>query len=257
MKSAPRYLVVLTLVLTLGCGGSGGDFNLISVEEEWQLGNQLAADIARHVRVRNDPTGYLDRVGQRIVSQTPYANMPWQFHLVDDPEINAFAIPGGHVYIHTGLINAARNSSEVAGVMAHEISHVVARHSTEQMSRQYGLQILAGLALGQNPGQIQQIATAIVAQGALARYSRDAETEADRLGARYMNDAGYDPRGMVTMFQTLIASRQSRPGAVEQFFSTHPLTEDRIRRVESEIAQLERRSANSDEAAFQQLKNSV
>src|SRR6185436_8402187 len=116
----------------------------------WQLGNQLAAEISSQVKIVNDPTGYVSRIGQKIVAQTPMANMPWTFHLVDDPEINAFAIPGGHVYVNTGLINAANNASELAGVMAHEISHVVARHSTEQMSRQYGAQILAGLVLGQN-----------------------------------------------------------------------------------------------------------
>jgi beta-barrel assembly-enhancing protease len=257
MKSAPRFLIAFAIVLSLSCGGTGGDFNLISVEEEWQLGNQLAADIARQVRVVNDPTGYIDRVGKRIVAQTPMANMPWQFHLVQDPEINAFAIPGGHVYVNTGLVNVARNASELAGVMSHEISHVVARHSTEQMSRQYGFQILAGLALGQNASEVQQMATAIVAQGAFARFSRDAETEADRLGTRFMNEAGYDPRGMVTMFQTLLANRQSRPGSVDRFFSTHPLTEDRIRTVEREIAGLERRNTMTDEPGFQQLKSSV
>jgi predicted Zn-dependent protease len=259
MKTASRFLVTLTIVLSMGCGGSGGNFNLISLEEEWQLGQQLSQDIARQVRLNNDPTAnaYITQLGQRIVAQTPMANMPWQFHIVEDDSINAFAIPGGHVYVHTGLINASDNAAELASVMGHEISHVVARHSTEQISRQYGIEILGGLILGQNPGALQQLAAQIVAGGALARYSRDAEDEADKLGLQYMNAAGYNPRGMVTMFQKLLAANRSRPGAVQQFFSTHPLTEDRIRKTENRIPQLAQRSTALDDQGFQNLKARV
>ena len=259
MKTASRFLVTLTIVLSMGCGGSGSNFNLISLEEEWKLGQQLSQDIARQVRLNNDPTAnaYITQLGQRIVAQSPMANMPWQFHIVEDESINAFAIPGGHVYIHTGLINASDNAAELASVMGHEISHVVARHSTEQISRQYGIEILGGLILGQNPGALQQLAAQIVAGGALARYSREAEDEADKLGLQYMNAAGYNPRGMVTMFQKLLAANRARPGAVEQFFSTHPLTEDRIRKTENRIPQLAQRSTALDDQGFQNLKARV
>ena len=257
MKSAPKFLVALAAAASLSCGGSGGNFNLISVQEEWQLGQQLSQDIARQVKLVQDRTGYVNQIGQRIVAQTPMANMPWQFHVVDNPEINAFAIPGGHVYIHTGLINASANASELAGVMAHEISHIVARHSTEQISRQYGVEILAGLVLGQNAGEMQRMAAGIVAGGAMARFSRAAESEADSLGTRFMNEAGYNARGMVTMFQTLMSNQRSRPDAVQRFFSTHPLTEDRIRGVEKQIAGLPQRNTVTDEAGFRQLKSSV
>ena len=258
MKTASRFLVTLTIALSMGCG-SGGNFNLISLEEEWQLGQQLSQDIARQVRLNNDPTAnaYITQLGQRIVAQTPMANMPWQFHIVEDDSINAFAIPGGHVYVHTGLINASDNAAELASVMGHEISHVVARHSTEQISRQYGIEILGGLILGQNPGALQQLAAQIVAGGALARYSREAEDEADKLGLQFMNAAGYNPRGMVTMFQKLIAQNRARPGAVDQFFSTHPLTEDRIRKTENRIPQLAQRSTALDDPGFQNLKARV
>src|SRR6185436_1530727 len=123
---------------------------------------------------------------------------------------------GGHVYVNTGLIHAAENASQLAGVMAHEINHVVARHSTEQISRQYGLSILASLVLGQNPGVLSQIAAQIVAGGALARFSREAEREADELGIRAMYAAGYDPRGMASMFRQLLAHQQRSPSRVEQ-----------------------------------------
>jgi beta-barrel assembly-enhancing protease len=255
-RFAAAFLVVFGLT---ACGGSGGDFNLISLEEEWQLGAQLARDIERQVRLNTDPTvnSYVDAVGRRIVAQTPMANLPWQFHVVEDPAINAFAIPGGHVYIHTGLIANADNASELAGVMAHEISHVLARHSTEQISRQYGLSIVAGLALGQNPNELAKLAAAIVAQGALARYSRAAEQEADRLGVAAMARAGYNPRGMVTMFEELLEHQRTRPNAVDKFFSTHPLTQDRIRDVEAEIQRAGNPTGITDEPQFQAARARV
>lgn len=253
--------VALATFLAVSCGSTGGagDFNLISVEEEWQLGQQLAQEIAGQVRFNNDPAvnAYVKGMGQRIVATTSFANMPWDFHVVDDPAINAFAIPGGHVYVNTGLIQNADNASELAGVMAHEISHVVARHSTEQISRQYGLSILASLVLGQNPGQLAQIAAQIVGTGAMARFSREAEREADELGIRAMYDAGYDPNGMATMFEELMEHQQSSPGRVEQFFSTHPLTADRVRDARNRAAQLQGKSVVTDEPEFQNIKRRV
>ena len=252
--------VALVTCLALSCGsGGGGNFNLISIEEEWQLGNQLAAEVEKQVRLNNDPAvnAYVRQMGQRIVNTTSFANLPWNFHVVDDPNINAFAIPGGHVYVHTGLIQNADNASELAGVMAHEISHVLARHSTEQISRQYGLSILASLVLGQNPGQLAQIAASIVGTGAMARFSREAEREADELGIRAMYEAGYDPNGMASMFEELLEHRQDSPGRVEQFFSTHPLTEERIRDSRNRAAQLKGKPVVTDEPEFQNIKRRV
>lgn len=251
--------LVTMLAFSCGSGGGAGDFNLISIEEEWQLGNQLAREVESQVRLNNDPqvNAYVRQMGQRIVSNTSFANLPWNFHVVDDPAINAFAIPGGHVYVNTGLIQNADNASELAGVMAHEISHVLARHSTEQISRQYGLSILASLVLGQNPGQLAQIAASIVGSGALARFSREAEREADELGIKAMYEAGYDPNGMATMFEELLEHRQGSPGRVEQFFSTHPLTEDRIRDARNRAQQLSGRNVAADEPEFQNIKRRV
>ena len=254
-----RSIFLLTTLLFVSCG-SGGGFNIVSLEEEWQLGQQLARDIERQMPMVNDPqvTSYIEQIGRRIVAQTEMANMPWQFHVVQNNEVNAFAIPGGHVYVHTGLINAADNASELAGVMAHEISHGVARHSTEQRSRQYGLSVLAGFALGQNPSGYQELLAQLIGTGTLARFSRDAEREADRLGVRYMHAAGYDPRGMPSMFEKLLARRQNQPGAVERFFSTHPVTEDRIRDTMNQANSMSR-SGNliTDEPAFQSVKRRV
>lgn len=257
-------IALLTLLAAVGCGSSGGgsDFNLISIEEEWQLGAQLSQEVARQIRLNPDPTvnAYVSRMGQRIVAQAspPFNQLPWQFHVVEDPTLNAFAIPGGHIYVHTGLIANADVASELAGVMAHEISHVLARHSTEQITRQYGLSIVAGLVLGQNPGQLQQLAAQLAAGGTLARFSREAEREADEIGIRAMHMAGYDPRGMASMFRQLLAQRDGSPGRVEQFFATHPTTEERLRDAENRAAQLAgSQNLIVDEPEYQDVRRRV
>ncbi|HUO85010.1 MAG TPA: M48 family metallopeptidase [Thermoanaerobaculia bacterium] len=247
---------VLLLVLA-GCS-SGGGFNIISLEEEWRLGQQLSADIARQMEIVSDPAAnaYIQKVGQRIVARSQMANLPWNFHIVRNPEINAFNIPGGHVYVTTGLIAAADNAAEFAGVMAHEISHGVERHATEQVSRAYGLNLVAAVVLGQNPVVYQQILAQVVGAGTLAHYGREAEREADEMGVRLMYQAGYDPRGMVTMFEELLRHRQRSPGGVERFFASHPLTESRIRDVSATIAQLPKRDGLVvQEADYQRVRD--
>ena len=234
---------LLFVALIAGCSsGGGGGFNLMSVEEEWQLGQQLEADIAKQMPVIRDSAAnaYINKLGQSMVAASgeELAQLPWTFHVVDSPEVNAFNIPGGHVYVTTGLIGAADNAAELAGVMGHEIAHGMERHATENMTKAYGLNIAAALLLGQNPAAYQQILAQIVGGGAMASFGRDAERESDVLGTRYMVAAGYNPTGMVTMFEELLRRRQSQPGAVDKFFSTHPLTEDRIAAVQREIEKI-------------------
>jgi predicted Zn-dependent protease len=240
-------MLVPAALLILGCAASGvnrGDLNLLSYNEEWQMGQQLERELSQKLKLVNDATttSYVSQIGQRIVRQTELAGSPWEFHVVADPAVNAFNIPGGHVYVNTGLILAADNTSELAGVMAHEIAHGVARHGTERISKTYGLNIGAGLLLGQNPSLIKQIAAQIAAGGLVARFSRTDEREADRLGVQYMYQAGYNPEGMATMFEELLSERRRRPSSVEQFFSTHPLAEDRIVSVRQQARSLPRKS---------------
>ncbi len=233
---------LMLALLIGGCASGGGGFNLMSVEEEWKLGQQLEADIARQMPVVKDSAAnaYINKLGQQLVaaSGAELAQLPWTFHVVDSAEVNAFNIPGGHVYVTTGLIGAADNAAELAGVMGHEIAHGMERHATENMTKAYGLNIVAALLLGQNPAAYQQILAQIVGGGAMARFGREAERESDILGTRYMVRAGYNPEGMVTMFEELLRRQERQPGTVEKFFSTHPLTQDRIAAVKSEIAKL-------------------
>lgn len=263
IKYATAAVVVPLLVWFIGCATSGvnrGDVNLVSLEEEWQLGAQLEQDIARQVSIVRDQAAvsYINEMGRRIVAQTEMRNLPWEFHIVSDPSINAFNIPGGHVYVHTGLIEQAGNAAELAGVMAHEISHGIARHGTERLTKSYGLNIVAAILLGENPAVYEQILAQIVGTGAIAKFSRDDEREADDLGVAYMLNAGYNPQGMVTMFETLLQERERRPSSIEQFFSTHPLSEERIDNVQARIAQLpSRQGLITNDAGFATLQQRV
>lgn len=251
--------LAVAAALAAACASTGvnqGDFNLVSLEEEWRLGQQLERDLAKQLRLVNDRSAlaYVNRVGQQIVNQTEMRDLPWKFHIVADDEVNAFNIPGGHVYVNTGLIKAAANVAEFTGVLSHEISHGVSRHGTEQLTRSYGLSIVAGLALGENPAVYQQILAQIVGTGTLAKFSRSAEREADHLGVIYMSRAGYDPLGMATMFEELLQRRRSQPGAVARFFSTHPLTEERIRDVRAQAAGIDRSRLASRDQGYQNLR---
>ena len=228
-------LILMALAIA-GCAALGTNgVNLISVEEEWELGKQFEAELAEELNPYEDPA--ITRMGQRIVANTRKADLPWRFYVVEDESINAFNVPGGLVYLHSGLIDVA-SDAEIAAVIGHEIGHGVARHGTQRMTRQYGLAILAGAVLGEDPGVVQEIVAQIVAGGAIARFSRANEFEADELGIRFVHDAGYDPEGMVALLERFMEMRDSDPGRIQQFFATHPSTEERIERVREHIAQL-------------------
>ena len=176
-NSAWMLPAILGVAVILGCATSGinqGQINLISIDEEWSMGQQLEQELAKELKLVNDAQAlaYVNRIGQGIVRQSELANRPWEFHIVADPEINAFNIPGGHVYVNTGLIMAADNASELAGVVSHEIAHGVARHATERITASQGINVGAGLLLGQNPSAIKELAAHIAAGGIIAKYSR-------------------------------------------------------------------------------------
>ena len=234
----------LAAMLALSCATSGvnrGDFNLVSLEEEWELGAQLSRDLDRKLKLVKGGSAvrYLEEVGGAIVGQTELADLPWKFHLVNDRAINAFNIPGGHVYVNTGLVEAAPDAAAFAGVLAHEIGHGLARHGTEQLTKSYGLSVIGGVLLGQNPAVYEQILAQILAGGAIAKVSRDDEREADELGVRYSHGSGYDPMGLARMLEVLLNQRQRSPGSVERFFASHPLTEARIEETRQMAAALE------------------
>lgn len=214
---------------------------LVPPDEEKRLGDRLAAQIAAETRALQVPevVRYVEAVGMRLAprAQTDYPEMTFQFHSLDDKEtVNAFAIPGGHTYILSGLLLEVEDEAELAGVLGHELGHVVARHGPEQLARALGLNLVAALALGQAPNQLAQLAAAIAAQGYMMKHSRDAEREADRLGLDYLEAAGYDPRGLPRFFRKLQELEGREPSAVESFFASHPAPGERAADLEAIIA---------------------
>jgi predicted Zn-dependent protease len=254
LKRTSFLAVVLVGVLAAGCGsgGLGASGNSVSLDQEWQLGNQMAAQVAQQMQLSNDATAkaYLTSVGERIHAQTPLAGRPFTFDIVNDPNVNAFSIPGGHIYINSGLIAQTDKADELAGVVAHEISHVVARHVIKQVETQQEIGAIGSILLGQNPNGLQQLLAQVIAGGAMARFSRADEKEADDLGLQFMTKAGYDPHGMLDMFQKLLSLEKGGNSSVTRFFADHPGTQDRIDDISSRIAKMGNPSGIVDDPAF-------
>jgi predicted Zn-dependent protease len=202
-----------------------------STEKEVRMGRELAAEVDRQAKFIDDPmiTEYVNRVGQNIVLHSD-AKVPFTIKVIDSDEVNAFALPGGFFYVNKGLLLAADNEAEVAGVMAHEIGHVAARHAVENQTKATFLEYLAmggSIFLGGIPGMIYQNTAGLGLLGIFMKFSRGAEEEADRLGVQYMWAAGYDPTAMATMFEKLEAKNKKKPGFIAKAFSTHPAPPDR------------------------------
>ena len=203
-----------------------------SLEKEVALGRQLAAEIDRAAKFVDDPaiTEYVNRVGQNVVLHSD-AKIPFTIKVIDSDEVNAFALPGGFFYVNRGLVLAADNESELAGVMAHEIAHVTARHAVENQRKGMWMDIgltAASVLLGGVPGMLIGNLGGLGALAAFMKFNRGAEEEADVLGVQYLYAAGYDPNGMSTMFEKLLAKNKKKPGFLNKMFSTHPQTTDRI-----------------------------
>lgn len=202
-----------------------------SLEKEVALGRQIAAEIDKENKFIDDPviTEYVNRVGQNLVLHSD-AKVPFTIKVVDSDEVNAFALPGGFFYVNKGLILAADNEAELAGVMAHEIAHVAARHAVENQTKasllEYGA--LAGsIFLGGIPGMIFQNTAGLGLMATFMKFTRNAEAEADKLGVQYLYAAGYDPSGLATMFEKLAAKNKKKPGFIAKAFASHPQPPDR------------------------------
>lgn len=210
---------------------SGGIIGAKGIESEVRLGRQLAAEVDKEAKFVDDPiiTEYVNRVGQNIVLHSD-AKVPFTIKVIDSDEVNAFALPGGFFYVNKGLILAADNEAELAGVMAHEIAHVAARHAmeTEAKMRALDLGLLAGILLG--GGIISNVlynGGGLIEGLSVLKFTRSAEEEADKLGVQYMWAAGYDPNAMATMFEKLEAKNKKKPGTISKLFATHPAPPDR------------------------------
>ena len=256
-----RKTVIFTLALVVSAGTATGSLQLVSVKDEIQLGRQAQQQVRQQVPAFQDAVvnRYVDALGARIAARADGPRYPYSFDIANRRDINAFALPGGPIWIHRGLIDAAQNEAQLAGVIAHEVAHIANRHAASQMTKgtfaNVGLGLL-GAFLGDGRGaQIAQLGAGLAANATMMKFSRDHEREADLKALRYMKSAGYDPRAMVEFLQVLRRRQGSDPGSVRTFFSSHPAPAERMRRLQHEAARLA--GGRRDSQAFRSVQGRV
>jgi beta-barrel assembly-enhancing protease len=243
-----RYLgygcLFASLLLVASCSKEGGGINLISLDQEKQMGLQMETQIS------SDPTNYplldktthqaaysgMERIKNTILTTGKVDHKDdfvWSMHIIkDDKTLNAFATPGGYIYVYTGLIKYLDTESELAGVLGHEMAHAARRHSTKQLTKQYGIELLLSIILGNNPGELAKIVGGLAGNLVGLEFSREDEYEADKYSVIYLSNTDYDPQGVAGFFIKLEASNQA--GNTPAFLSTHPSPSDRIEKITEE-----------------------
>jgi len=231
--------IIIACIFILSIYTSCG-VNIFTTQDEIEIGKNFSQEIDKTYPIlENNPdlAKYVDQLGQKLVKVCDRHNITYTFKIVNDTSVvNAFALPGGYIYIYTGLMKLADNEAELAGVVAHEIGHIVARHGMKRMTQLYGYQILSALVLGPDTPQWQSIVSDLIAGMGILKYGRENEYEADRLGVTYIYRAGYDPYAMVTFFKKMDEMhKRGEISKFEQLFSTHPPTNNRIGKIQSTI----------------------
>jgi len=251
---ARRTAILLIAALSLHMGAFAGDkkkdpsaigernvskgLNFYSLEQELALGKQLSIEVQRQTKIIDDPivSEYINRVGQNLARNSD-VKFPVTFKLIQSDEINAFTLPGGYVFINSGLFELSGNEAELAAAIAHEIGHAAARHATRQASRDK-LMTFGTLPLAILAGPAARVAMNAAMPMASLRFSRDFENEADLLGIEYLWRAGYDPTASIDLFEALASTEKRQPGSVAKLFRSHPLTPDRIEKTQKNIDKL-------------------
>ena len=221
--------------------GKRGLGNWYSLEGDIEIGREYSKALDAATKQIEDPivTEYVNRIGQILVGNSD-AKVPFTIRVIDSEEINAFAFPGGYLYVNSGLIRAAQDEAELAGVMAHEIGHVAARHAARQRTRSqmFNLASIPLIFVGGGIGVAMQQAAALAIPFSMTKFSRSFEAEADYLGVEYVYNAGYDPQAFISFFERLQAREKQKPGFIARAFSSHPQTSDRIQKTQMEIARI-------------------
>src|SRR5687768_13742774 len=244
---AARPVIALMIALSLAAGVAEAQtkvnpgWNMFSPQQDVEIGQQSAVEAERQMPVLNDSTvqNYLNRIGQKLAANAGGPNFQYRFRVVNASDINAFALPGGYIYINRGIIENARNEGEIAGVVAHEIAHSALRHGTHQASKAYaaqaGLQILGGLLggrVGNNTAQILNTIGGVGLNALFLKFSRELETQADVRGAQILAASGYSPTDMVSFFDQLAKVDTAKKTT---WLSHHPAPPDRQARIEKEL----------------------
>lgn len=238
--AVPAFLLCLTVVFVWGPAVAQTKLkpgmNLFSLRDDVEIGRRSAAQIDRRYRPHYDAR--VDRIGKRLASQSSRPSLPWRFRVIERRDANAFALPGGYIYVTSGLLRTVRSEPELAGVLAHEITHVALRHGTNQASKamlaQMPLQILSGFMGNGATAALGRMGISFGLNTLFLRYSRSAETQADVGGVQLMQRAGYDPNGMISFLRRI-------RGSGSEFFSDHPNPSNRIERIQREITAGNRR----------------
>jgi predicted Zn-dependent protease len=264
-KSSVAILVIVFVAALMWAQGPTvfhPGFNLFSKEQDVQLGQENAAQVRKQMTVIKDPvlSAYVTHVGQRLVSsrEAQESGFPFTFEVVADPSINAFALPGGPMFINTGLLRAVDNEAQLAGVMGHEMSHVILRHGTNQASKSQLIElpaILGAQMTGSSMvGKLAQLGIGLGANSVLLRFSRTAESQADLMGSHLMAQAGYDPVQMARFFEKLNTEGGQR---APQFLSDHPNPENREKAIEAEVNRLPAQNYTYQTGDFQRMKQVI
>jgi predicted Zn-dependent protease len=231
-----KLIVGAALAVTIaGCG--------VSTQQEVQMGAQGAAEVNSQLPIIQDPeiNRYLNIVGDSIARLTSRGDLDWHFYMVNSNDFNAFALPGGFIYVNRGVAERSDKLDQFASVLAHEIGHVVLRHSVKQMEQMQGANVgltIACVLTSVCNSQVAQTGINVAGSAIFAKFSRDDEAQADAAGVEELVRAGINPNGMPEMFEKLLAERQSRPTGVESWFTDHPLEEDRVRNTRDQIGRI-------------------
>jgi len=242
-----RLVAVVSLVaLAAGCatmegGGGLGSFNILSTEQEITLGKQVTAEVEKEAKIHPDAAlqAYVQGIGARLARVSPRQDVSYAFKVIDAPDtVNAFALPGGNMYVYTGLMRLCENEAELAGVMAHEIAHVALQHHGKSLTRQYGIQVVTSMVLGENPNAAAQVVSGLLGQAMTSRFSRQEEIEADTLGMEILFRAGYNPGAMRSFFNKMLSEEKKNGGGTWlPIFASHPPTADRLANLNARFTQ--------------------
>jgi len=249
-------------VSKIGERGIGGGLNFYSMDSEIRLGQSIAVEVDQQSKILHDPVvnEYINRLAQNLVRNSD-ARVPFTVKVLENDEINAFALPGGFFYVNTGLILAAENEAELAGVMAHEIGHVAARHATKQATKHnlFSMATIPLVFVGGPAGMIARNVVQLAVPMTYMKFSRGAEREADLLGLEYQYATGYDPTAVVQFFERVQAGEKKKKGFIARAFSSHPMTDDRVKRTQQAIDALlpEREQYLMTTSEFEDIKARV